>query len=92
MGRLLRRTAAPQPIEAADGPYAFLDRTPGWSADELCLGYALTEPSLATVQTLTRDPDELQALAAVVDQELPTGVPAQIEMARFSALSAAGAA
>ena len=92
LSRLLRRAAAPPPVEAADGPYAFLDRTPGWTADELCLGYALTEPCLATVQATARDARQVQALSAVVERELPTGLPAQIEMARFSGPDAAGAA
>lgn len=92
LSRLLRRPAAPPPVEAADGPYAFLDRTPGWTADELCLGYALTEPCLATVQASARDPAQVQALAAVVERELPTGLSAQIEMARFSGPQAIGAA
>ncbi|MFT4255208.1 MAG: aldo/keto reductase, partial [Caulobacter sp.] len=73
------------------GGYDFLDSTPGWTAQELCLGYALTEPSLATVQVITRKRDKLEALAQVVERDLPTGCAAQIEMARFSAEQAAGA-
>jgi aryl-alcohol dehydrogenase-like predicted oxidoreductase len=69
---------------AGVGTYAFLDRTPNWTGEELCLGYALTEPSLATVQVCTDRVERIQALAAVPERDLPTGVTAQIEMARFS--------
>lgn len=72
------------------GGYDFLDSTAGWTGQELCLGYALTEPSLATVQVITTKRDKLEALASVVERDLPTGCAAQIEMARFSAEQAAG--
>ena len=72
------------------GGYEFLHNTRGWSGEEICLGYALTEPSLATVQVITTKRDKLEALAAVVERDLPTGCAAQIEMARFSAEQAAG--
>jgi aryl-alcohol dehydrogenase-like predicted oxidoreductase len=76
----------------ADGPYAFFEHTPGWTAEEICLAFALTEPSLTTVQTRLQDAQALQDLAATVERDLPTGVPAQIEMARFSRTPATGAA
>lgn len=74
---------------AAAGPYAFLHETPGWAADEICLGYALTEPAFATVQMECLDVSIIERMAAVCDRDLPTGVAAQIEMARFSAEPAA---
>ena len=67
------------------GGYDFLTSTPGWSAEDICLGYALTEPSLATVRITADTPAEVECLAAVVERDLPNGVCAQIEMARFSA-------
>jgi aryl-alcohol dehydrogenase-like predicted oxidoreductase len=67
------------------GGYDFLTSTHGWSAEDICLGYALTEPSLATVQITADTPAEVERLAAVVERDLPNGVCAQIEMARFSA-------
>lgn len=67
------------------GGYDFLTSTPGWSAEDICLGYALTEPSLATVRITADTPAEVERLAAVVERDLPNGVCAQIEMARFSA-------
>jgi aryl-alcohol dehydrogenase-like predicted oxidoreductase len=64
--------------------YEFLERTPGWTAEQICLGFALTEPSLASVQTMVRDPADIESLASITERELPTGVAAQIEMARIS--------
>ncbi len=69
------------------GPYAFLDRVRGWTADEICLAYALTEPALSCVRITPTRLDELAALAATVDREMPNGVPAQIELARVSDLA-----
>jgi hypothetical protein len=76
------RTAA-KPLGGM-GTYAFLDRTPHWSGEEICLAYALTEPSLCTVQVPADQIDRVELMAAVCERELPSGVPAQIEMARFS--------
>ncbi len=67
------------------GGYEFLHATQGWSAEEICLGYALTEPSLATVRITADTRQDVERLAAVVERDLPNGVCAQIEMARFSA-------
>lgn len=67
------------------GGYEFLHATPSWSAEEICLGYALTEPSLSTVRITVDRPADVERLAAVVERDLPNGVCAQIEMARFSA-------
>lgn len=78
----------PQPL-AGVGTYAFLGSTPGWSAEQLCLAYALTEPSLATVQMAATDRKHVVQLAGVTDKDLPSAVSAQIEMARFSADAAA---
>jgi len=70
------------------GGYDFLHNTHGWSSQQICLAYALTEPSLATVQITASTPAEVEALAAVAERDLPTGCAAQIEMARFSAQEA----
>ncbi len=69
---------------AGAGTYAFLDKTPNWTAERLCLAYALTEPALASVQIATDRPDRLTELAEVTERELPPGSAAQIEMARFA--------
>jgi hypothetical protein len=70
---------------AGAGTYAFLRQTKGWSAEELCIGYVLTEPSFATIQIDVADVDLIERYAAIPDRDLPTGVAAQIEMARFAA-------
>jgi aryl-alcohol dehydrogenase-like predicted oxidoreductase len=71
------------------GTYAFLQETRGWSAEQICLAYALTEPAVATVQMEITDANHLNELAEVTDRDLPSAVTAQIEMARFSAEAAA---
>jgi aryl-alcohol dehydrogenase-like predicted oxidoreductase len=76
---LFRKT---EPLAGA-GTYAFLHETQGWTAEELCLAYALTEPAFATIQVEAFRPEAIERLAAVTDRDLPTGVAAQIEMARF---------
>jgi len=48
-----------------------------------------TSGTVASVQVVTDRPERLAALAPVVEQDLPSGVAAQIEMARFGALSVA---
>lgn len=68
---------------AGAGSYAFLDHTPNWTAEEICLSYALTEPSLCTIEIETDRVERLESLATAPDRDLPPGVPAQIEMARF---------
>lgn len=83
---LLRRTADPL---AGVGTYNFLHETRGWLPEELCLGYALTEPAFATVQIDTLSAAAIERLAGVAERDLPTGVVAQIEMARFGAPDAA---
>ncbi len=76
---------------AGAGTYAFLDRTPGWTSEAICLAYALTEPSLASIHVVTDRPERLIALAAVTEKDLPAGVAAQIEMARFNPSGGGGA-
>jgi len=82
LARLFKR---PPVVIADTGPYEFLRRTPSWTAEEIALAYALTEPSLATVRVQTTDLAALDRLAKAVERELPAGASAQIEMARFSA-------
>jgi aryl-alcohol dehydrogenase-like predicted oxidoreductase len=82
-GSLLRRGPA-EPL-AGVGTYAFLHHTSSWSAEELCLAYLMTEPTFATVQVEAFRAESIARIAAVTDRDLPTGVAAQIEMARFSA-------
>jgi len=75
---------------AGVGTYRFLRLTTGWSPEQLCLGYAFTEPALATVQVRVADREHLTTLAEVAERDLPAAISAQIEMARFSAERASG--
>ena len=81
LARLMRRGEVKAPAEA----YQFLYETPEWSAEQITLAYALTEPGLASILVEAKDAKALDALATVVERELPAGVAAQIEMARFAA-------
>ena len=70
---------------AGIGGYDFLHGTPDWSAEAICLAYALTEPAVTSVCVSVDAPADLPRLAAVVDRDLPDSLRAQIELARFSA-------
>lgn len=74
---------AKNPLAGA-GTHAFLHQTHGWTPEELCLGYALSQPSLACIFIEPDSPEHLEALADVPERHLPPSVPAQIEMARFN--------
>jgi aryl-alcohol dehydrogenase-like predicted oxidoreductase len=91
---LLSRIFQSKPINplAGVGTYAFLNETPGWTSEEICLAYALTDVKLASVQIEPEGPAHLAKLAAVADRELPAATAAQVEMARFSETGGAGAA
>jgi aryl-alcohol dehydrogenase-like predicted oxidoreductase len=80
---LLGRFKRSNPLEGV-GTYAFLDTTPGWTMEEICLAYALTEPSLATMQITSQQARRLEGLASVAERDLPAGLSSRIEMARFS--------
>ncbi|MES2033770.1 MAG: hypothetical protein V4466_06320 [Pseudomonadota bacterium] len=73
---------------AGAGGYGFLETTPGWTAEEICLAYVLTEPAVTTVQFEVDGGERLRRLAEVTEKDLPAGVAAQIEMARFSVAGA----
>ncbi len=75
---------------SGSGTYAFLERTPGWTGEEISLSWVLTEPALATVQVNAQDAKRVTALAEVPERDMPAGVAAQIEMARFSPAPAQG--
>ncbi len=63
--------------------YAFLHEVHGWSAEEICLAYALTQPALATVQLTTEHAPRLAELAAIAERDMPPGLGPRIEMAKF---------
>ena len=80
LARLVSRGVAKDQAQA----YGFLSETPEWTAEQITLAYALTEPGLASILVEAKDPKALEAVASVVERELPAGVAAQIEMARFA--------
>ena len=75
------------PLQASVGAYGFLEDTPGWTQEELCLAYALTEPAFASIQLEAWRAKSIEQMATVPDRDLPTGVAAQIEMARFGQIA-----
>ena len=87
LSRLLRR--APTPVEEV---YGFLEQAAGWTPRQITLGYALTEPGLASVLVEADDSKMLESLSEAVERELPAGVAAQIEIARFAVAKQQGAA
>lgn len=74
----------PKPKISARSQYGFLESTPGWTGEEICLAFALFEPAVTSVQVQADNAERIGKLAAVPERDLPTGVAAQIEMARFS--------
>ena len=70
---------------ASPEAYAFLDHTYSWTGQQITLAYALTEPGLASVMVQPETPALLESLSEAVERELPAGVAAQIEIARFAA-------
>lgn len=73
------------------GAFAFLHQTYGWDAEDICLGYALAEPTLASAIINTADTGVLARLAEVPDRNMPPGMAAQIEMARVNMAAAKSA-
>jgi aryl-alcohol dehydrogenase-like predicted oxidoreductase len=69
---------------AGAGTFAFLHQTPNWTAQAICLGHAMTNPSIASVVVHANNPEELAMLATVPERDMPPGLSAQIEMARIS--------
>ena len=67
------------------GTFAFLHRTPHWTAEAICLAHAMTDPAISSVLISARDAERLNALAAVPERDMPPGLSAQIEMARVAA-------
>lgn len=74
---------------AGAGTFTFLHQTNAWSAEAICLAYALTDPSVASVLIEAPTTERLNELAMVPDRDLPPGLAAQIEMARVAGAKAA---
>ena len=71
------------------GTFAFLHRTNNWTAEAICLAYALTDPSVSSVMIEASDVERLNTLSQVPDRDMPPGLAAQIEMARVAGAKAA---
>ncbi len=71
------------------GTFAFLHRTNNWTAEAICLAYALTDPSVSSVMIEASDIERLNTLSQVPDRDMPPGLGAQIEMARVAGAKAA---
>ena len=69
--------------------FGFMYRTQGWTAEAICLGYVLSDPSVSSVIVRADDPERLAILTAVPERDMPPGLAAQIEMARVVANAAA---
>ncbi len=76
---------------AGAGSHAFLHQTADWTPEELCLGYALSLPSLSCILIDAETTEKVETLAQVPERHLPSSVPAQIEMARFTEHTVRGA-
>lgn len=73
------------------GTFAFLHRTPNWSAEAICLAYGLTDPSISSILIQANDAERLNTLALVPERDMPPGLAAQIEMARVACAGSAAA-
>ncbi len=91
-GGLFRRNPAAVTPGAALSrtPYGFLEEVKGWSPQEICLAFTLTEPGLSSTLIAPKSLEEVESLTAVPDRDMPTYIAAQIEMARFTAQPMAG--
>lgn len=89
-GKVIKPSEYVSPIAGA-GTYAFLHETPNWTAEDICLAYALTEPSIASLQIPTESAHRLVELAGITEKEMPNGVASRIEMARFTGQKASRA-
>jgi aryl-alcohol dehydrogenase-like predicted oxidoreductase len=78
-----------RPIESKpSGGYNFLHETWGWTAEQICIGYVLTEPGVTSIRIGAGEPRQMALLAEVVDRDVPGGLGAQVEMARFAVADA----
>ncbi|GAA0643994.1 oxidoreductase [Brevundimonas lenta] len=74
---------------AGAGTFAFLHQTNAWTAEAICLAYALTDPAITSVLIDAPELERLNTLAQVPDRDMPPGLAAQIEMARVAGAKAA---
>ena len=63
--------------------YSFLTNENGWTAEEICLGFTLSQAQVVSVGVVARSPDHLDGLARVVGRTLPRALHAHIELGTF---------
>ena len=61
----------------------------GWTEQQVAIVLTLTDPSISSLVVQPNSVSALESLAWCVEQDLPAGAQAQIEMARFSAAAEA---
>jgi aryl-alcohol dehydrogenase-like predicted oxidoreductase len=69
--------------------YSFLTNEIGWTAEEICLGFTLSQPQILSVGVVARSIEHLDGLAGVVGRSLPRTLHAHLELGTFSVDSAA---
>ncbi len=69
--------------------YSFLTNENGWTAEEICLGFTLSQAQVVSVGVVARSPDHLDGLARVVGRTLPRALHAHIELGTFGVDSSA---
>lgn len=72
----------PQAPTEATSSFEFLHTTPGWTAEELCLGLVLTDPTVSSALISARSDFQIEQMAQAIERHLPSRIAAQIEMAR----------
>jgi len=69
--------------------YSFLTQEIGWTAEEICLGFTLSQPQIVSAGVVARSPEHLDGLAAVAGRTLPRALHAHVELGTFAVDSAA---
>ena len=82
-----RPKEAENPLKGA-GTFAFLHRTHGWTAEQICLSHALVDPAIASVMVSATTDERINELSLVPERDLPPGLSAQIELARVGMAAA----
>ncbi len=68
--------------------FAFLHQVQGWTAEQLCLAFVLTDPAMTSVMVDVDTVERLNQIIDVPERDLPAGLAAQIEMARVRSAAA----
>ncbi len=84
-----RRGLLGRKVYSPAGGYDFLHATNGWTAEQICLAYVMTEPGVTSIRIVASDAKRIASLAEVSERDVPGGMGAQVEMARFTEKAAA---